>query len=305
MVSMAVLSLIVFLLVTVFGNLTRAWLTTEGTSERQRSRRALSDVIAAELHGALLPVDTVPDPAKGGNLQFVVNPPDTQVPAEYRNADAIFWQAPIATETTFGDIAEIGYFLKWDTENPLRPRGQLCRLFVNPSIYDSRLKTVAPNPNYLIYDRNPKAWLSPALLKRMTPADRKSGYLGLFAEDVVGFWVRCHGVDGTELKGFDSRVGYPHRYSYLDGAGRTVSKVEQRYLPARVTVSVAQLDSRTAERLAPALDELRDYTRDPGVRDADEFLTAIRETEDASSALKSLIPGLRIFSTTVYLENSR
>ena len=157
MVAISVLMILVLLFSGVFSQVSGAWTNGEGNFERRRSVRALADFIGTELQGALLPVEGIATSGRG-NLQFIVNPPSAQVPAEYRNADAIFWQAPLATETSQGEIAEIGYFVKWDNSSPQGERPVLCRFFVNPSIASGSATTV--NPDFLIYDTNPKAWLS-------------------------------------------------------------------------------------------------------------------------------------------------
>jgi prepilin-type N-terminal cleavage/methylation domain-containing protein len=140
MASIAVLTILVLMLSTLFNSASRAWITGESSTERRGSVRALADYIAVEMQGALLPVEGVSAVGKA-NLQFILNP--SQVPQDCRNADAIFWQAPLATETSSGDIAEIGYFVKWPAGQGTRPT--LCRFFVNPSVVDIN-GSPSPNP---------------------------------------------------------------------------------------------------------------------------------------------------------------
>lgn len=298
MVSIAVLSVLVMMLTSAFNAASRAWILGEGNTERQRSARALADFIGAELQGALIPVEAK-SVADGGNLQFVINPV-TGGMDEYQNADAIFWQAPLATESSFGDVAEIGYFVKWDQTAGLTPKPVLCRFFVNPSIRDTS-GTLGPNPDFLVYDQRASAWLTNELVEKLASATKESGYAGLFAENVVGLWVRAYGLDGQELqKPFDSRTGYTNNFKV--GAR---SWTEQRYLPAKVKVSLAQIDSTHANRLAPVWQQIRDLTRDTSILDAADFLERLRASADATPALRALLPGIRIYSTDVYLENGR
>ena len=87
--------------------------------------------------------------------------------------------APVATETSYGELAEVGYFVKWEGA-----RASLRRLFVNPSRPDSASATgVSPNENFLIY-KNPR-WLSDTLVKAVAPATPPA-FKGLFADNVVG-----------------------------------------------------------------------------------------------------------------------
>ena len=301
---MSVLSVLVLLYGSIFNNASQAWITGGGNTERRRSARALTDYIGTELKSALLPVEKLSANAQG-NLQFVINPPASQVPAEYRHADVIFWQAPLATEATFGDIAEIGYFVKWDTTPAGDPLPQLCRFFVNPSSTDAS-GAIVQNPNYLIFDQNPERWLSASVIETVAPATKASGYVGLFGENVVGFWIRSYGLDGKELpRSFDSRVGYTSEFKSTDSSGIKQTWTEPRYLPAKVQISIAQVDSHYANRLGPAASRLRQTVASASVRDATEFLEAFRQDAANSPELAALLPGLRIYSTEVQLANSR
>ncbi|MBW8863455.1 MAG: prepilin-type N-terminal cleavage/methylation domain-containing protein [Verrucomicrobia bacterium] len=166
MVATAVLSVMVLMLMEVLNRTSSAWTLGQAQAERRQSARSVADVIARELEPALMPV----------------------------------WQAPIAADRSRGDVAEVGYFLKWKLPVPNDPkndvwRPQLCRFFVNPTERD----------NYLILT-NPTQWLSVDLLDSVAPATAGSGYAGLFAENVIGFWVRCYDKNGQCLKDYDSRV---------------------------------------------------------------------------------------------------
>jgi prepilin-type N-terminal cleavage/methylation domain-containing protein len=307
--AMVVLSLLVLLLSGAFSQVSRAWTKSSGNIEQRSNTRALADFITAELQGALLPAATVPPSDKNvrplGDLRFVINPPE--VPDQYRYADALFWQAPIATETSYGDIAEVGYFVQWDTSVPSNPRPQLCRFFVNPSISGSN-GTLVKNPNFKIFSTEPADWLSGEMIKTIAPATKAKGYAGLFGENVVGLWIRSYGLDGGELpRNFDSRAKSPtetggYLNNFKDGS-RTWR--EQRYLPARVQISLAQLDSHHTRSLPQASEQLRALTQDGSVRDADTFTSKLRESAPAGTALADLLPGLRIYTTEVQLQNAR
>lgn len=304
LVAMSVLALMIVFYGTIFNNTSKAWLNGGGNAERRRSARALTDFMATELKGAMMPVERLSTTGTG-NLQLVINPPSGQVPEEYRNADAIFWQAPLATEATFGDIAEIGYFVQWDTSSTGDPLPQLCRFFVNPSSTDSG-GAIVKNPNYLIFDTDPDKWLSGNLIKAVAPATQASGYRGLFGENVVGLWIRSYGLDGQELpRSYDSRTGYACQFTSTDASGFKQSWIETRYLPARVQVSIAQVDSHYANRLKGAKTQVRQLTAATDVRDATDFLERFRKEADGSAAVAALLPGVRIYSTEIQLSNSR
>ena len=191
LVATAVLSLMVVMLMEILNRTSSAWMLGQAQSERRQSARSVADVISRELQPALMPVD----PADTGSLQFMLNP--TTLPTAFRNPDALFWQAPIAADRTRGDVAEIGYFLKWDTTTPGSPHPLLCRFSVDPTDQD----------NYLIL-KTPATWLTGDILNKVAPANNQgtSNYAGLFAENVIGLWARCYDKNGTCLKDYDSRV---------------------------------------------------------------------------------------------------
>lgn len=190
LVATALLAFISLMLMEMLNRTSSLWTQGQAQSDRRQSARSVADVVSRELQPALMPVD----PADQTSLQFLLNP--TAVPANLRNPDALFWQAPIASDRSWGDVAEIGYFLKWDGTTPGSPRPLFCRFFVNPTDKD----------NYLIL-KSPASWLTSDIIDKVAPANSlASGYAGLFAENVIGFWARCFDKDGKCLNAYDSRV---------------------------------------------------------------------------------------------------
>lgn len=304
LVSTSVLAMLVLMYVGFFDSASRAWLAGAGNAERRRNARALTDYIGSELKGAMLPVQTVAGTSTG-NLQFVINPSSGQVPASYCNADCIFWQAPLATESTYGDIAEVGYFVKWDETDAQNPRPMLCRFFVNPSTKDST-GAVSSNGNFLIYDSSPTKWLSSGLIDTVAPATKAKSYLGLFGENVIGLWIRSYGLDGQELpRSFDSRTGYACQFQTTDASGYKQSWTEQRYLPAKIVVSIAQVDDHYAQLLGNSGPILRSLVNATSTRDASQFLDSLRQQASGSTLLAPILPGIRIYSTEISLTNAQ
>ncbi|WP_081452815.1 PulJ/GspJ family protein [Verrucomicrobium spinosum] len=295
LVSISVLALIVALLGSSLTEVSRAWTRGEGNAERRGSSRALADFLASELQGALLPVEGT-DPRGQGNLQFLASPPAARLPAGCAWSDSLFWQTPQAMETTFGEIAVVGYFIKWTDGRPM-----LCRLFIPPSARQDGV--VSKNPDFRVYDSNPDAWLDAGIVSRnAAPDDKAGGYRGLFADLVPGFWVQCYGLDGQALpRTYDSRQGYDCRFQ---PEGR-LSYTEKRYLPATVRVSLAQVDSGHEFELAQAADEVRAIAADPAVRDAATFLQRIQSAAESSPTLAALLPGLRTYTTEIQMLHSR
>jgi hypothetical protein len=263
LVSTAILMLLVVILAQMARSIAGSWTAGSGNSERRQNVRALADFIGQELRSAALPVNPT---AAAPNLQFVLNPASVTD----RYPSALFWQASVATDASHGDLAEVGYFVRWTTQGSV-PRAQLCRFFVNQG-----------DPNYLI---NTNAdWISEKLLQDVAPADSASGYVGLFAENVIGFWARCLEVDGTEIAGanslYDSRVTHK--------------------LPASVEISLVLIDSHSASRMTSTLQSQLIALNSSAVNAA-EFLKQIQ----SDPSLASITPGARAYTTRVFLENSR
>jgi prepilin-type N-terminal cleavage/methylation domain-containing protein len=206
LVAMAVLAILSLVLLGVSNQVGNTWASGQNDNQNRMRARAALEFIGRELQAAFLS----PDPSDG-SLQFVINPSTVTL----RHHDAIFWQAPVATDTSRGDLAVVGYFVRWHDG-----RGSLCRFFANPS-----------DPASHLIDQHPATtdWVTDNLLDTVAPADKASHYAGLFLENVAGLWVEASARDGTPYGG-DSRA-----------AGNV--------LPASVNISLVLLDNRIAERL--------------------------------------------------------
>lgn len=347
LVSLAVLSLLVVMLTSLFTQVSKAWNQSEGQMEQRRSLRAIADFISSDMRAAALPLQPPPTGRTeggaqvsnvSGNLQFIVNPSATFLSKKYRNADAAFWQAPIATDADGGDFAIVGYFVRWvderkgtileaeaDLSTYERPRPVLCRLFINPPTDTSGSGAME---DYKIYDSDKDAWLKALegggdgvggrLLDRLAAGTRGEQFSGLFAENVIGFWIQCFDFNDREFEPnnslmggakFDSRYGYAFDFKYKSMAGPEVSAEEERYLPAYAIISLAQVDSKYAERITGAANQLRDMVSDNDIRSANTFVEELNKELDrdptGTAALRAIVPGLRTYSTTVYFDNSR
>jgi uncharacterized protein (TIGR02599 family) len=293
--AMAIFTFMVVALVGITGQAGNIWKNGEGQNQRRANGRALLQNIARELQQAALPVSL---PARQGassgqaNLQFIANVSDnpsnnTEIPAGLLNPHAVFWQAPIARDASAGDLACIGYFVKWDTSGT-RPKAQLCRYFVDPS----------DTANYLVYELNGNAavdWLSNISTVAPSTADDLQGW---FADNIIAFWVRCldeygqpitRTADGTILHngyGFDSRQGY------TDSTGRVHPAPA---LPAAVDLAMVTLDQQTAARL-----------NTPIQADVGPSADFQQDIADFVNGLPDEIrKGAQVFSTRVNLQNYR
>jgi len=286
LVSLAVLLILVGVFSAILTEANGVWNSVRAQEDRNESFRALDDYIANELKGALQPLI----PGDTSNLQFIVNP--SAVSTTYRNPDAFFWQAPIAVDRTYGDVAEVGYFVQWDTSTASNPRANLCRFFVQGA--KSGSSPVAVDPNFLIYTQ-PTSWISDSLIQTVAPANQANSYQGLFAENVVGMWVRCFDHQGNILTAsgatFDSRVGYPDA---------SVTPTVTRALPAAVEVSLALLDAASANKVTPAQQTtMVALTKTTGT--ASLFI----QSAQTNTSLTPIRTGLRDYTIKIYLPGSR
>ena len=288
LVATAVLGVLIVLLAQVMSMVSDAWSGGTGRAERQQNGRALVDFIGRELRAAALPVDpksngVVPD------LQFVVNP--SAVPEKYRQPHAIFWQAPIATETSKGSMAEIGYFVRWDdTRTP--PRALLCRMFANPG-----------EAQHKVYDN--LGWLSEDVLQALAPADQPTGYRGLFAENVIGFWARCLDSTGNVIsQSGGARGAYDSRKEYLDtsydATGATINiNRPAPTLPSAIEISLLMLDSRAASTITTvSMGRLKTMAA------ASDNASACERLIQADSTLRLIMRGMTVQTLKVPLENA-
>ena len=272
LVAMAVLALIVVILSSLINQVSTTWTTSESSNERRQNGRFIIDAISRDLQVAMLPVAR----SATDSLQFIKNP--ASVSELY--PDAVFWQAPIASNSSLGEIEEVGYFVRWLSLPGSQCQAVLCRFAVNAEGQNG-----APNSEYRIVT-DPGNWVNSDLLSNVAPADKAHQYEGLFAENVIGFWAKCLDRAGNDLGAYDSR-----------------KSISPGTLPAAVEVGVVVLDSRSASRVTPALrDRLialaQDRSRAPT---AEAFLRTLL----SDNSFSSLSGGARAFSTTVPILSSK
>jgi len=296
LVSVVVLAILVVLMSQMLITTQNAWSLGEANKDRMQKARAISDFIGNELRAALLPINRT----NASNLQFVVN--STAITATtFNNHDSMFWQAPLATDQTLGDVAEVGYFVQWDVTNAANPHSQLCRFFVNHG------SGATPDPNFLIYS-TPTAWLSNSVLLSVAPGNKANSYKGLFAENILGFWVQCLDPLGQQIvkdssgaaftnNSYDSRRGYT--YTDTTQTPSTVV-VAACALPPIIDLSVVTLDSGSAARITVA----QRAVISPLVAssaNASAFVTSAL----ASASFAPIRRGLRSYQTRIYLPESK
>ncbi|HEX4084237.1 MAG TPA: hypothetical protein VHY22_04950 [Chthoniobacteraceae bacterium] len=319
LVSIATLVILFLILAHALTQTSNIWTFGRANSDNLENMRAIGDSVANDLRAALLPLDRTM--ATGTNLQFLVNPAGITA-AKFNNPDAAFWQAPVAVDTSLGDAAEVGYFVKWDTAvnpgdpetNPQNPKAALCRFLINPGAAG------VSNSNYLIYS-TPAAWLSDNIIQSVAPGSSAQSYQGLFAENVIGLWVRCLDAYGQPITktfagaayanhAYDSRLGYMDSSgttsaSFIDSAGQAAPLCA---LPPVVEVSIAMIDSHAASKVTPAvmsaIVSLEGRLSTSPAANADGFVSAVLASP-AASGLQSIMANLRSYQTRVYIMGSK
>ncbi len=206
---MSVLAFMVVLLTSLSSQAANLWMRNETQSQVRERIRTVLEFIAEDLRQAVLPID--PTDQKGP--QLVVNPGDVT----QHEPNSIFWFAPIATDTSHGDLAAVGYFI--------RKQGQtysLCRFLANPGTANYKLTAT------------PARWIDDSVLNAAAPADEASDYAGLLFENVPGLWVTAYDENGTAYTTLpDTRVDHK--------------------LPARIEITVVFFDEKAASMIQGGL----------------------------------------------------
>ena len=167
LVATAVFVGLALILVSIAASLSSFWQMGIAHNERRSSALSAFSRMARDLRFATLP----PDPS-ATNFQFVINP--ASVGTNYSLPQAVFWQAPVASDRSNGNMALVGYFVQWVSETNSRPAPKLCRLVVDS--------------NYSM--QKPSDFVSDKLIASSAPATKDSGYAGQLAENVLGLWLQ-------------------------------------------------------------------------------------------------------------------
>jgi type II secretory pathway component PulJ len=235
LVSIAILSILVIVLLSMLTSLMTVWQAGQAHNERRTIAQAVLDRMTRDLSQVALPLSRT----STNELQMIINP--TGVSATYQYPHAIFCQAPVATDNgTSGNLAVVGYFIQWVNGSPGTPC--MSRILINPSSAD-----------YKIYSA-PNAWISDALLASDASATSPS-YAGLLSENVLGLWVQALDPLGNPIQQqtlpagetFDSK--YPYAYTNFSELAPVPLETNMSSAPASLQIAIAVIDSRTAKYL--------------------------------------------------------
>lgn len=267
MVATAVATMLMLILAGVSTQVSK--LLTVGISQNQNrnnARVALS-FMARELKQAAISKQktVVIGSTSVSALQLVINPAAS---AGYMFPDAIFWQAPIATTTTSGDIAEVGYFI---SRQPKTEDGKtiyhsdLCRLFIEPT-----------DANFSIY--NPSGnWLTSSVIGQYVPTSTNN-YQGLFLENVIGLWVIPYKDNGLRMNTTASPSDTMTTNHAYDSRTNNVPGAPIDQLPSMIQVSMIVVDSSALKKMTNTIPVGAAAT-------ADDCMNALKLSSDANAKL--------------------
>ena len=298
LIATAVLAIMVVLLASISGQVSKVWQRVSANNQQRSAARVLLQYMARELQSVKKPVLMPAAATNVANLQMIASlsanaANATAIPADKLYPHALFWQVPVAQNTSMGNIAEVGYFIRWDTTNqPGRAKPMLCRFFSAPS----------DAANFQIYDQSggtAQNWLSvlPTVAPAIAPA-----YQGWMSDNVLALWIRFLDTDGQPITrnaagatmnyGFDSRQGY---------LSPTTGQVHPGpAYPPCVEISLVVADSRTLAKIQspPAYVQTTpaDFDKGAGTPGSVRYFV-----DQLPAEVKA---GAKIFSTRVFLPSS-
>jgi type II secretory pathway component PulJ len=264
LVATAVFVALALILVSIASRLSSFWQIGIAHNERRSSALSAFSRMARDLRFA-----AVPSNPSSTNYQLVINP--SSLGNNYKLPQAAFWQAPVASDRSRGNMALVGYFVQWVNEaNGQVPK--LCRLLVDS--------------NYQM--QKPSDFVSDGLIASNAPATKAAGYAGQLAENVLGLWLQPLDQQKNPISipngEFDSTKGYT--VSFTNSATTTFASA----LPASLEVALVAVDARTAKRLSGS--------EKPGRRGADMWTDVNAFYDGLPQSIKE---GARIYSTVIDL----
>ena len=224
LVAGAIFLLLLGLLLSIVSHITQIWQQTEGQRIRQQVMRLALDRISRDLQGLQLQRST----NETNSFQFVINP---AIASDLLNPQAAFWQTTLTGDTSRGDVAEVGYFVRLVSASN-HVRGELCRIEVPPTAADS-------------FFADPQHWLTMSKIDSYAPpsgANSTNPLKGILADHVIGLWITPYqGTNALSLP-YDSRTGSR---------------------PTSVEVALAVIDPRTAQRVGNPSEIRNHYNATP------------------------------------------
>ncbi len=233
LLAMSILAVLVVLLSSLLGGVSRAWISGEQQVETYQDGRAILELMSRELAQSVISprfqmVQNVALPAAANVRQNTVN---------------LFWQAALHS-TPGGNVSEVGYFLRDDFH--------LMRFFVPPE----------DATNYQIFAAVPSDISAP-----WTAVASNSALHTPVSGRVIGFWARSFDLNGDLIPWLSSAVpaasplqfnsaahfqpaisGQPMSFKYTAASTATA-----HLLPASIELTIVTLDSKSLQRSSAAI----------------------------------------------------
>ncbi len=293
--AVSVLVVLVVVLSSMASHVGKLWTRIDSQNQRRTVARALLQSMAREIQMIRIPVPANPlaSVSGSGNLQLAVNltkiADKEAIPSDCLNPHAIFFQAPIAVNDSCGAIAEVGYFVRWDTTSkPGVATANLSRFYADPS----------KSSDFLIYSGS--NWFANVL--NVAPATAPS-WNGWLADNVIALFVRCLNKDGVPItvnaNGQAFEAGNPFAFDSSQGyTDPTTLLVHQApAVPPCIEITIVVVDSNTAQKIkTPFVATVMtpaDLNKDKNM--SGSVLSFVNQLPP------SIRPGVEVFSTTVFL----
>lgn len=228
LVAVAILAVLVVLLASLLGGVSRAWVSGEQQVETFQDGRAILNLMSRELAQAVI----------SPRLQMAqdVNLPSNA--SERVGASNLFWQANL-NSTTAGNLCEVGYFLDSNF--------RLMRFFVPPT----------DATNYQIFSSAPSDIAAP-----WTGVVGTATLNTTVSSNVIALWIRCFDANGDPIP-WSSTAPPPAALMKFNSAAHfqpaipgvatsfkytSATTAQAHLLPAFVELTIITIDSKSLLR---------------------------------------------------------
>jgi prepilin-type N-terminal cleavage/methylation domain-containing protein len=309
LVAMAVLAIIMTMMASMTGSVTKAWSRSENRVETHQSARAALEIMAREMTPAV--VDT--------RMQFAIFPgsllEEKGALHIAENSPAIAWMSPLGER---GDLRCVGYYLFRD---PARKFYRLKRIYISPDNKDGYFPKLYNPEN----SRDPSMRTSPTQAEWLMrgwdkdafdeedPANDKA-VAAAAADGIAAFWVQPIDLLGNPIPWLSNSPNHPkskliyNSAAYFSAAttlpfdggksflylAKTPQVMKGNRVPSAVDLTVFTIDERILAKgfdiplqenimagdgsldVAASIDAYRDALAAANIRDARAFTTRVK-----------------------------
>jgi hypothetical protein len=318
LVSVALLSFLMLMLVQITESTARAWQQGESRAETFQSARASLELLGRELTPSV--VDT--------RTQFVIAPASILTAAGATNvapnSPTILWMAPLGTD---GSLRCVGYYLYQDSN---RKFYRLKRIFIGPNDASGNVSPFFPAMADANNPRNPAVEPSPIDASWFTQTwngtafndedpQNSAAVVSPATDGVIAFWVQAIDLLGNPVPAVCDSTVHPKSSLYFNSAayfesatsapdpstgrsffylGKSTQSLKANRLPAAIDVTVVLLDNATLGRGVSLPQQSNVTNANTGVLDVTASVQAY-----TAQLQTNHIYNARVFSTRVKLVN--